>query len=68
MLDYRALAALQAVIETQGFETAANKLFITQSAVSQRIKALENHYGEPLLIRTIPYQPTAFGESLQPRE
>lgn len=64
MLDYRAMAALHAVIETQGFETAADKLFITQSAVSQRVKALENYYGEPLLIRTQPYRPTALGETL----
>lgn len=64
MLDYSAIAALHAVIETQGFETAAKKLFITQSAVSQRIKALENYYGEPVLIRTQPYRPTHLGQIL----
>lgn len=61
MLDYPAIAALVAVIETQGFQSAADKLFITQSAVSQRIKSLENYYGEPVLIRSLPYQPTKLG-------
>ncbi len=53
MLDYQAIAALAAVIKTQGFQTAAERLFITQSTVSQRIKALEQYYGEPVLIRTL---------------
>lgn len=61
MLDYAAIEALSAVIETQSFQMAAQKLFITQSAVSQRIKAIENYYGEPVLIRTLPYRPTSLG-------
>ncbi len=61
VLDYSSIAALSAVIETQGFQSAADKLFITQSAVSQRIKSLENYYGEPVLIRSLPYQPTKLG-------
>ncbi|WP_256061198.1 LysR family transcriptional regulator, partial [Klebsiella pneumoniae] len=36
----------------RGFERAAQKLCITQSAVSQRIKQLENMFGQPLLVRT----------------
>lgn len=64
MLDYKAIAALQAVIETQSFEAAAAKLFLTQSAVSQRIKGLESDYGKPVLVRTLPYGPTALGETL----
>lgn len=40
--DYRTLQALDAVIRERGFERAAQKLCITQSAVSQRIKQLEN--------------------------
>lgn len=64
MLDYSALAALSAVIETQGFQSAADKLFVTQSAISQRIKSLEKYYGEAVLIRTAPYRPTALGVSL----
>jgi LysR family transcriptional regulator (chromosome initiation inhibitor) len=61
MLDYAAIAALHAVIETQGFRQAAEKLFVTQSAISQRIKTLENNYGEPVLMRTLPYRPTPLG-------
>jgi LysR family transcriptional regulator, chromosome initiation inhibitor len=64
MLDYRGLEALTTVIETQGFEAAANKLHLTQSAISQRIKNLETYYGSPLLIRTQPYHATEFGEQL----
>ena len=64
MLDYQAIAALAAVIETQGFQTAAERLCITQSAVSQRIKSLEKYYGESVLVRTEPYRPTALGLSL----
>jgi len=64
MMDYLGLAALQAIIETQGFESAAQKLFVTQSAISQRIRSLENYYGKPVLIRTLPYRPTELGEML----
>ncbi len=64
MIDYESIAALTAVIETQSFQNAAQKLFITQSAVSQRIKTLENYYGHPVLIRTMPYRPTALGTRL----
>ena len=46
--DYRTLQALDAVIRERGFERAAQKLCITQSAVSQRIKQLENLFGQPL--------------------
>ncbi|GAB7264497.1 hypothetical protein DZJ_10470 [Dickeya ananatis] len=40
------------------------KLCITQSAVSQRIKQLENLFGQPLLVRTIPPRPTEQGQKL----
>lgn len=64
MLDYKGIEALFTVQELQSFEAAAKKLHLTQSAVSQRIKGLENEYGEPLLIRTLPYKPTKLGEIL----
>lgn len=64
MLDYRGIEALYTVQELQSFEAAAKKLHLTQSAVSQRIKGLENQYGEPVLIRTLPYKPTKLGEYL----
>jgi LysR family transcriptional regulator (chromosome initiation inhibitor) len=64
MLDYRGIEALYTVIELQSFEAAAKKLHITQSAVSQRIKGLESSYGEPVLIRTLPYKGTKLGKQL----
>ncbi len=64
MFDYKSLEALAAVIDQQSFEKAATKLFITQSAVSQRIKSLENYFGQPLLIRDVPHYPTELGQLL----
>lgn len=64
MLDYKGIEALHIVLEQQSFEAAAKKLRITQSAISQRIKNLEAHYGEPILIRTLPYRPTRLGKQL----
>lgn len=61
--DYRTLQALDAVIRERGFERAAQKLCITQSAVSQRIKQLENMFGQPLLVRTVPPRPTEQGQN-----
>ncbi len=63
-LDYKLLAALAAIIETQSFELAANKLFISQSAISQRIKLLEENIGHPMLIRRQPIELTTVGEQL----
>ena len=64
MFDYKSLEALSAVIDLQSFDLAAEKLFITQSAISQRIKALEHYFGQPLLIRDLPYIPTELGQLL----
>ena len=62
--DYRNLQALDTVIRERGFERAAQKLCITQSAVSQRIKQLESQFGQPLLVRTVPPRPTEQGQKL----
>lgn len=64
MMDYRLLSALAAVIEEGSFERAAQRLCLTQSAVSQRIKQLESRLGQATLLRTSPPQPTAFGQQL----
>lgn len=64
MLDYRGIEALYMVQALQSFEAAAKKLHVTQSAISQRIKGLETYYGEPVLIRILPYKPTRLGEYL----
>ncbi|AJQ93811.1 LysR family transcriptional regulator ArgP [Gynuella sunshinyii] len=54
MIDIRQLQALAGVIDEQGFDKAARKLGLTQSAVSQRIKQLERQLGKILLIRSTP--------------
>ena len=62
MLDYRHIEALAIVVMEGGFERAARKLHLTQSAVSQRIKQLEEQSGQILLIRTTPPKATSAGQ------
>lgn len=64
MLDYKHIEALAKVIQEGGFERAARVLFLTQSAVSQRIRQLEETSGQILISRTSPPQPTAAGKAL----
>jgi LysR family transcriptional regulator (chromosome initiation inhibitor) len=64
MLDYKLLEALTAVVEQGGFERAARRLNITQSAVSQRVRLLETTLGQPVLARTQPPSPTSAGPML----
>lgn len=64
MIDYKQLKALSTVIEEQNFERAAQRLHVTQSAVSQRIKQLEEMVGQTLLIRSHPISPTPAGQTL----
>lgn len=45
------LRTFRAVAETLNFTRAAERLHLTQSAVSHQIKALEEELGEPLFIR-----------------
>jgi LysR family glycine cleavage system transcriptional activator len=47
-----ALQALSIVAESDNFTEAAEKLHLTQSAVSRKIQQLEGHYGVPLLVRS----------------
>jgi LysR family transcriptional regulator (chromosome initiation inhibitor) len=63
-LDYRALAVLDAVASHGSFEKAALALGISQSAVSQRIKALEDASGRLLIVRGAPAVPTGLGQRL----
>ena len=62
--DPKLLLALSMVIEEQGFEKAANKLNITQSAITQRIHKLEHAIGEVLLQRSSPPILTQAGQYL----
>ncbi len=64
MLDYRLIAALDAVIEAGTFERAAERLGLTQSAVSQRIRQLEERVGQVLLVRGSPPRATEAGQRL----
>ena len=63
-IDYRALAVLDAVASHGSFDKAAVALGITQSAVSQRIKALEDASGRLLIIRGQPAVPTGLAQRL----
>lgn len=63
-LDYRALAVLDAVASQGSFDKAALLLGITQPAVSQRIKALEDAAGRLLIVRGQPAVPTGLGQRL----
>jgi LysR family transcriptional regulator (chromosome initiation inhibitor) len=58
------LAALAAVIEFGSFDAAAERLHITPSAVSQRIKALEQRVGQVLVVREKPCRATTAGVPL----
>ncbi len=64
MIDPLHLKALVAVAQTGTFERAAEELSVTQSAVSQRIKALEDRLGAPVLIRGQPCTATDIGRRL----
>jgi LysR family transcriptional regulator (chromosome initiation inhibitor) len=55
---------LLAAVDEGTFEAAAESLHVTPSAVSQRIKALEQRTGRVLLLRTKPVRLTASGEVL----
>src|SRR5690242_16416575 len=64
MLDYGLLAALADVVRTGSFERAADQLNITPSAVSQRIKLLEERIGAILVVRGQPCTATEAGQRL----
>lgn len=64
MLDYKLLDALAHVVREGGFDKAAKAMNITQSAVSQRIRQLEEITGMALLTRTLPPAPTPGGTAL----
>ena len=62
--DFTALECLAAIIEEGGFERAAVRLSITQSAVSQRLRTLEAQVGTVLIVRTRPLKATSAGKLL----
>ena len=63
-VDGQQLAAFAAVIELGSFDAAAERLHVTPSAISQRIKALEQRVGQVLVVREKPCRPTPAGVPL----
>lgn len=63
-IDGQQLAAFAAVIEHGSFDAAAEHLHVTPSAVSQRIKALEQRVGQVLVRREKPTVATPAGVPL----
>lgn len=61
MLDYAQLETLATVIRTGSFDAAAHHLNVTQSAISQRIRQLEERVGIPLIRRGHPCSGTEVG-------
>lgn len=63
-VDPAHLQAFSAVLRAGGFERAAQSLGVTQSAISQRIRLLEERLGCVLIIRGQPCRPTEAGVRL----
>lgn len=64
MLDYASLSALAAVVREGSFERAARALHVTPSAISQRVRLLEERMGGALVVRGQPCQATETGRRL----
>lgn len=64
MYDPEQLATLAAVVAGGTFDAAARELHLTPSAVSQRVRALEQQAGQVLVLRTRPSRATPAGEVL----
>ncbi len=64
MLDYASLSALASVVREGSFERAARALSVTPSAISQRIRLLEERVGCALVVRGQPCQATETGRRL----
>ena len=63
-LDPAALDCLAALADDGNFERAAQRLAITQSAVSQRLRSLEAQVGQLLVVRSRPLRLTEPGKVL----
>ncbi len=64
-LELRHLETLLALSECGSLSKAAARLFLTQSALSHQLKALETHYGAALVEKNVrPLRFTAIGQRL----
>ena len=64
MIEYPAARAVAMVVQTGSFEGAARALGVTPSAISQRVRALEERLGTVLIERASPCRATAAGDAL----
>lgn len=64
MIDYSAARAVAMVVQTGSFEKAARALNVTPSAISQRVKQLEDRLGTVLIERGTPATATEQGALL----
>jgi LysR family transcriptional regulator (chromosome initiation inhibitor) len=62
--QYEQLSALVAVVREGSFDRAARALAVTPSAISQRIKQLEEQLGATVVVRGSPCTPTSTGETI----
>src|SRR5690606_1323539 len=63
-IDAQLAATVAAVIDEGSFDAAARRLHITPSAVSQRIKTVEQQLGRVVVVRSRPVRATEAGEAL----
>ncbi len=64
IFDPNQLAALTAILRSGSFDQAASDLGVTPSAISQRLKTLEDRVGAALVLRGSPARATPFGRRL----
>lgn len=62
--QFEQLRTFAAVVDEGTLEAAARSLHVTPSAISQRLKAMEDAAGQILLQRTNPARPTTAGEAI----
>ncbi|BDZ37406.1 LysR family transcriptional regulator [Microbacterium suwonense] len=60
-IDAQLAATVAAAIDEGSFDAAARRLHITPSAVSQRIKAVEQQLGRVVVVRSRPVRATEAG-------
>ncbi len=64
MIDHHLIEAVAAVVREGSFEAAARALKVTPSAISQRVKLIEERLGSVLVVRGQPCTPTDTGARL----
>ena len=65
-IPFELAETLAAAVDEGTLDAAARRLHVTPSAVSQRIKALEEQLGRLLLVRSKPVRATEAGAALNP--